>query len=262
MMLVFGTVISCSDFLDEDARGVLTPDTFFQNEQEATFALNELNENVGSAGFLFFLGTDLGVSGRITLAAAHRFGAYQFDVTDNRVEWDGQYSVIRDANTLLASMERNTVLSDEVRGGVIAQGLFFRAFQYLNLVTTYGDVPYIRDELTNIEEISLIGQTDGTEIILDLIEDLDQAIQSGFLSTATWGDNDGRPTVHAARMLKAHCHIWLEQWAEARVELIEVTTNSPHVLSDDYADKYREGNEISSEIIFGREFLTNVLGYE
>lgn len=258
MIAFFGITISCSDFLDEDAKGVLTPDTFFQNAEEATLAINELNEGVGSSGFLFDLGTDLVVSGRISLAAAHRFGAYDFDVTNNRLSWATRYSSIRDANLAIASLERSD-LSDEVKGTATAQALFFRAFQYINLVTTYGDVPYIREELTNIEEVSLYGQTDGTVILQDMITDLDQAINSELLSTASWGNNDGRPTVWAARMLKAHAHIWLEEWTEARTELMEVTTKSPHQLSDDYADMYREGNEVHSEIIFGKQFLQDIL---
>ncbi|MBU3011379.1 RagB/SusD family nutrient uptake outer membrane protein [Polaribacter vadi] len=253
-----GIFTSCNDFLDEDPKGLLTPETFFQNEAEATLALNKLNEGVASAGFLFSLGTDLVVSGRITLAAAHRFGAYDFDVTDNRLKWLTQYTNIKDANLVLSSIEKSP-LSDAVKGNVTAQALFFRAFQYVNLVTTYGDVPYWRDELTNLEELSLIGQTDGTLILQDMITDLDNAIKSGTLSTDTWGNNDGRPTVWAARMLKAHAHIWLKQWAEARTELLEVTANSPHQMNNDYADKYREGNEVHSEIIFGKQYLTNVL---
>ncbi len=258
MIALMGIFISCNDYLDEDARGLLTPDTFFKNESEAILALNKLNEEVESAGFLFFLGTDLGVSGRISLAAAHKFGAYDYDTNNSRLNWNSQYTVIRDANLALASIERSS-LSDEVKGMVTAQALFFRAFQYINLATTYGDVPYIIEELTNIEAVSLYGTTDGTEIISDMIADLDQAIKSGFLSTDTWGDNDGRPTVWAARMLKAHAHIWLKEWTEARTELIEVTTNSPHKLHSDYADKYREGNEVHSEIIFGKQYLQDIL---
>ncbi len=259
MIAIFGLTISCNNFLDEDAKGLLTPETFFKNEAEATLALNKLNEEVGNAGFLFFLGTDVGVSGRVSLAAAHKFGAYDFDVSDNRLLWATQYSTIKDANLVLASIVKSS-LSDEVKGKVTAQVLFFRAFQYINLATTYGDVPYVVDELTNVEEVSLIGQTDDTVVISDMIQDLDTAIKSGYLSTGTWGDNDGRPTVWAARMLKAHAHIWLKQWDEARTELIEVTTKSPHQLHADYADKYREGHEIHSEIIFGKQYLQDILG--
>ena len=257
LMIAFcGIIISCDDFLDEDPRGILTPENFFLNEEESILALNELNRTVEGAGFNEFLGTDLGVSGRITLAASHLTGSYQFN-SGSGPGWGGQYGSIRDANLLLSRIG-NSSLPDDVIGRARAQALFFRADKYLFLTTRYGDVPFVVDEVMDIDQLSLLGQTDANVIISSVIEDLDEAISSGFLSTASWGDNDGRPTVWAARMLKAHAHIWLEEWAEARTELIEITTNSPHVLDDDFADKYREGNEIHSEIIFGKVFLANV----
>jgi len=259
MIAFFGITISCSDFLDEDPKGLLTPSTFFQNAEEATLAINNLNENVDKAGANFFLGTDVGVTGRFAHSGASRFGMYDFDVSNSRVRWYDEYGTIRDANLAISSIEKSS-LSEEVKGVTIAQALFFRAFQYINLVTVFGNVPYVRDEVTNLEEVSLLGQTDGKVILAEIIQDLDIAINSGYLSNTTWGLNDGRPTVWAARMLKAHAHIWLEEWSEARTELIEVTTNSPHLLHPDYANKYREGNEIHPEIVFGKQYLQDILG--
>ncbi|MDO7172445.1 RagB/SusD family nutrient uptake outer membrane protein [Mariniflexile sp. AS56] len=264
--ILCGSITSCNSLLDEDARGLLTPDTFFKNAEEATLALNNLNDNVGSAGFLDHLGTDVGVCGRQPLSAAARFGAFEYAPDDGRVAntWSGYYTVVRDANLVLASIERSS-LSDAVKGNAIAQTLFFRAFVYLNLVTQFGDVPYWRDELNDIEAVSLLGKTDSKVILNGIIADLEQAIASGYLSTKKWNENEGRPTVWAARMLKAHCHVWLAQydqteWAKARTELIEVTANSPHQLSNDYAEMYREGKELHNEIIFGKQLLADIKG--
>lgn len=264
--ILCGSIIGCSSFLNEDPKGLLTPETFFKNEEEAILALNGLNNSIGSAAFLDHLGTDVGVCGREPLSAAARFGAFEYAPDTGRVSnmWNGYYTVVRDANLFLASIERSS-LSDEVKGNVTAQILFFRALVYLQLVTQFGDVPYWRDELDNIEEVSLLGKTDSKVILNDMIADLEQAISSGYMSTKKWNENDGRPTVWAARMLKAYCHIWLAQydsqhWANAKTELIEITTNSPHQLSDDYADMYREGNELHDEIIFGKQYLEYVKG--
>ena len=264
--ILCGSIISCSDFLNEDARGLLTPDTFFTNEAEVTLALNKLTNDLGAAGFLEHLGTDVGNSGRIPLSAAGRFGAYEYFPDTGRVNntWSGYYTTVRDANVFLASIERAD-LDDEVKGNAIAQLLFFRAYVYLKLVVTFGDVPYWRNDLTNIEEVSLLGKTDSKEILNDMVADLEQAISSGYMSTDRWNEYEGRPTVWAARMLKAHCHVWLakddaQHWANAKVELLEITANSPHELNDDYADMYRAGNEFHQEIIFGSLRKADVKG--
>lgn len=259
MIAFLGVFISCEDFLDEDAKGLLTPDTFFQNAEEATLAINKLNQNIYKGTANFFMGTDVGVTARFKHSAATRFAMYDFDVTSNKLTWGDEYATIRDANLALASIERST-LSDEVKGASTAQALFFRAFQYINLVTIYGDVPFVVDEITDLEALSLIGQTDGDEILTAMIADLNSAINSGLLATSTWGDNDGRPTIWAARMLKAYAHIWLEEWTEARTELIAITTGYPHSLNDySYQDKYYEGNEVHPEVIFGKQYLQDIL---
>ncbi|MBU2950871.1 RagB/SusD family nutrient uptake outer membrane protein [Tamlana agarivorans] len=265
--ILLGSMVSCSDFLDEDPKGLLTPDTFFKNAEEVTLALNKLTDDAsGPAGFLQHLGTDIGNSGRIPLSAAGRFGGYEYFPDTGRVNntWSGYYTVVRDANTFLASIERSS-LPDDVKGNAIAQILFFRAFVYLKLVVEFGDVPYWRDELINIEEVSLLGKTDAHEIVKGLISDLEEAISSGDLSTKKWNENEGRPTVWAARMLKAHCHVWLakddrNEWKGAHAELLALTNNSPHALSNDYADMHREGNEMHDEIIYGRQYLIDVHG--
>lgn len=269
VVVVFGSLTSCESFLEEDAKGLLTPDTFFTNEAEVTLALNKLNDDsVADAGFNNHLGTDVGVSGRSVLAASHYIGAYVYDSNTNQIgtTWSSAYAVIKNANFYYASIEKSSSLTAQVKGNALAQILFFRANTYLNLVIQYGDIPYWRDELIDIEEISLLGKTDGKVIIKGMISDLDQAISSGYLSTARWNQNDGRPTVWAARMLKAYCHVWLAQydsteWVNARTELIEITTKSPHgtVLSA-YAEMFRGGNEFHNDIIFGKQFLADVKG--
>ena len=256
-------IVSCNDFLDEDARGVLSPENFFQNEQEAMLALNRLNKDFTEIGFTNFLGTDLGVVGRNRIAGLHHLGVYQYDVTHFRVtqEWENNYSSIRNANLLLSRIG-DAPLSEEVIGSTTAQALFFRAEKYLRLSVQIGDVPSVRDEVSasNIESLSLLGSSTVEDNLADAINDLDQAIESGYLSESSWADNNGLPTVWAARMLKAYCHIWLDQWVDARDELREIVNNSPHVLHDDYADKYRGGNELHSEIIYGKQRLANVAG--
>ncbi|MBU2929892.1 RagB/SusD family nutrient uptake outer membrane protein [Winogradskyella psychrotolerans] len=248
--------VGCDDFLDEDAKGLLTPDTFFQNEDEANLALNGLQNGITSPGIHAHIGTDVGVAGRVPIAAGWLPAVYETSVDASPVlnPWSAAYVDIKNANLVLAGLERSS-LSDEVKGRASAQALFYRANKYLFLVTTYGDVPYWRNELV-IEEVQLLGKTDGNVIISEMIDDLDSAISSGYLPTGRWDESEGRPTLWAVRMLKAYCHIWLEEWQEARTELIEVTTNSPHGPDlGPYADMYREGNELHPEIIFGRQYL-------
>jgi hypothetical protein len=248
---------SCDDFLEEDTSELITVDSFFNNEEEANLALNGIQGQMPNGTSMGdFLGTDLGVYGRSVASASMKPGIYNYDADNSVVanDWTVAYAGIKDCNYLLSGIVESS-LSDEVIGNTYAQALFYRAIFYWDLTTRFGDVPYWRDEL-DMDYVSLLGKTDASEIQEDMITDLELAISAGYMSTDKWNDNDSRPTIWAARMLKAYYHMWLGQWSEAQAELSEVTLNSPHTLSDDYADIYREGNERHDEIIFGMENLS------
>ncbi len=252
-----GIITSCDQFLEENTSALLTPDNYFNNEAEANLALNGIQGQMPNGTNMGdFLGTDIGVYGRSTASASMKPGIYDYDADNNVVAntWTSAYEGVKDCNFLLSRIVESS-LSDEVIGNTYAQALFYRAIFYWQLTTQFGDVPYWRDEL-DMDYVSLLGKTDATEIQEGMIADLEEAISSGYMSEDKWNENDSRPTIWAARMLKAYYHMWLKQWDEAQEELSEVTTNSPHTLSDDYADIYREGNERHDEIIFGMENLS------
>ncbi len=253
------SINSCTDFTEEDAKGVLTPDNYFKNEQEVILGLNGLHADVvGSGELLSLMGTDQGVCGRDPIAAGWLSAVYNYGVDNASVRnlWLSGYASVKNANFLIDALETSSV-SAEVKANARAQALFYRALFYFDLTTVYGDIPYWRDAL-DIEKVSLLGKTSASIIQEDMIADLDEVIKSGNLATVRWNQNKSRPTVWAARMLKAQYHIWLKQWDKARTELIEVTYNSPHILNADYADMYRQGKELNNEIIFGREYLAGV----
>ena len=251
-------MISCDDFLVEDTRSKLSPDNFFKNEAEVNLALNGIQGQMPNATDMSsFLGTDLGVYGR-SVASASMYSGIYLNTVDNSANanlWSTDYTGVRDVNFLLSGVAKSA-LSAEIKGRAKAEAYFYRAMFYWDLTVRFGDVPYWREEV-DLNRDALLGKTDANIIQKDMIADLDSAISSGYMATVKWNENDSRPTVWSARMLKAYYHVWQKQWALARTELIEVTTKSPHGTElAPYADLYREGNEKHNEIIFGVEFLS------
>ena len=167
------------------------------------------------------------------------------------------YGGIRDANFIIGAVE-NSSLTEEVKENTIAQAQFYRAYFYFRLTTLWSDVPYWRDPL-EIDVVSMLGTTERDVIMQGMIEDLNQAISGGFMSTDMWMNNNGRPTVWSARMLKAHFHMWQEEYAEARTELAAILNNSPHPELGPYGDIFREGNDLHPEIIYGVEYLVGIV---
>jgi len=250
-----GLMISCEDFVKEEPKGLLTPDNFFKNEAEANLALNGLQAGAPDAGGLGTMaGTDIGVIGR-SIPGGWRSAIYDYDV-EYGGSWSGQYANIKNANLVIAGLERSS-LPDNIKNRAMAQALFYRAIFYFVLTTDYGDVVYWRDELV-MEDVMFLGKTDADVIQQDMIKDLEDALSLGALPTGKWSGNNALPTEWSVRMLKAYYHIWQEEWDKARTELIAVTGSSPHVLNPDYADMYRQGNEMHDEIVFGKEHFKDI----
>jgi len=266
LLVTLSVNFGCEDILEENAKETLTPDQFYQNEDEALLALNGLqatlqNRNVSGSEMVYYqmLGTDEAVVAR-PLFGGVSFSIYIANTSDGAIAgiWRNLYSGIRDANLLLSRVGSSTTLSDEEKSNVIGQALFYRSYFYYRLTTMFGDVPYWRDEI-DINAVSLLGKTSAETIQTEMIADLQEAISSGGLSTERWNQNGGRVTLWAVKMMKAHYHMWLGQYAEARTELIDITANSGHDSAlAPYADKYREGNDLDNEIIFGVE---NLIGF-
>jgi hypothetical protein len=251
-----GVMISCEDFVQEEPKGLLTPDNFFGNEAEAILALNGLQADVPAGGGIGSIcGTDIGVIGRSAIPGGWITAVYMHDVTASG-SWASSYASVKNANLVIAGLERSS-LPDAIKNRAMAQALFYRAVFYFGLTTDYGDAVYWRDELV-MEDVAFLGKTDANVIQQGMIEDLEYALSLNALPTGKWSENNALPTEWSVRMLKAYFHIWQEEWPEARTELIEVTQNSPHELNPDYADMYRQGNELHDEIVFGKEFFKDL----
>lgn len=267
-IIVLLTFLGCDNFLEEEPRGLITPDEFFKSEAEANLAIDGLvarmrtGEVTGEHMVYYqFLGTDLGVVARNQLPGINLVGVYNFDSSNGRVAimWRELYAGIKDANLVINRIAESPSLSDEEKGRLIAQAQFFRAYIYYRLTTMWGDVPFWKDEI-DIEEVSLLGKTPASTIQADMISELQSAIDSGLLSTDRWNQNDGKVTIWAVKMLKAHYHMWRAEYNDARTELIDITQNSPHGPDlVPFGDIFREGNDLNNEIIFGVEFLRGII---
>ena len=188
--LVGAVVSSCTEFLEEDAKGTLTPSTFLQNEAEANLVLNGLQVRMTGPSNYGHCGTDIGTSGRDLIAGGWVTYFYQHNVATTSgaaASWSSLYQGIRDVNLLIDGVNASSALSDEVKGSTIAQALFYRAVFYFELTTTFGDVPYWRDEI-DMAIVAPLGSTDASIIQEEMITDLEEAISSGYLSEKKWNE--------------------------------------------------------------------------
>lgn len=153
---------SCSDsILDERPLDFLSPDNAYLTEEGALQGITAIHDRVRSAYYSFgefgvmnwaTHGSDLGYNGEVPSAGGVYLNSYE-DMTPiwrNVVHtWNAGFEVIQWANVLIAKVEKAD--ASVFKGGeagknvYIAEGKFFRAFAYRYLVSTYGDIPLLKE---------------------------------------------------------------------------------------------------------------------
>jgi starch-binding outer membrane protein, SusD/RagB family len=126
--------------------------------------------------------------------------------------WDNSYKYIRAANYLLQKAQESG-LSTEIERWV-GEALFFRAYNYWNLVKSFGGVPKI-DKVLDVTSTELYTtKSSQSEIIDFILADLDNAISKLPLQSQLTGNEIGRVTKGAALALKARAALYMATWAK------------------------------------------------
>lgn len=85
------------------------------------------------------------------------------------------YASIKNANVLINNVDKIEWNSEEEKNTLLAEGLWFRAYWYYRLVNSYGDVPFISEEISGAK---LDFATHSRGAILDKIQaDMEFAVQ-------------------------------------------------------------------------------------
>lgn len=116
-------------------------------------------------------------------------GSYMYgQLTENSVNY-WPYDDIRDINILVANIDGGS-LSSANKKLLKGQALFFRAWQYFEMVKRYGGVPLILEPQQLTDDL-LVKRSPTSVCMQQIIADLDSAIAYLPEITATSGANDG-----------------------------------------------------------------------
>ena len=135
------------------------------------------------------------------------------NITRQSNSWGIIYQAIGRANLIISSFPKIDI-DDDLKGQWIAEAKVLRAFHYFNLVRGWGDVPLRLEPLEDLYNTA-IPKTAESEVYDQIIKDLTEAIDSGSLPESYPAAQQGRLTIHAARVLLAHVHLTIENWTEA-----------------------------------------------
>ena len=116
-------------------------------------------------------------------------GSYMYgQLTENSVDY-WPYDNIRDINELIDNVDKGS-LSTPDKKSLKGQAMFFRAWQYFEMVKRYGGVPLIL-HAQSLSDNLLVKRNKTSECVQQIIRDLDSAIAYLPAITPTDAANDG-----------------------------------------------------------------------
>ncbi|WP_262247877.1 RagB/SusD family nutrient uptake outer membrane protein [Parapedobacter soli] len=132
-------------------------------------------------------------------------GSYMYgQLTENSVDY-WPYDHIRRINILLAEIDQGT-LEDADKQWLKGQALFFRAWEYFEMVKLYGGVPLILEPQQLTDDL-LVKRSSTSECMQQIIADLDLAIE--YLPAVSQGSAENNGRVHKGTALAVKGRILL-----------------------------------------------------
>ena len=156
-------------------------------------------------------------------------------------------------NELLENIDRVPDLDPELKKRYIGEAKVLRAYNYYELYTKFGDVPYTTKVLS-IKESMSIARTAKATVIANVLADLDEVINGNYLPTSYDADNKGRITRWAAMAIKAKIYLFEGNWTQVKNITSTIMTEGGFKLFGSYAGLFEIANEYNSEVILDAQY--------
>lgn len=265
------SLTSCSDFLDEDPKGQLNPETFYTIEDDYTAGVNTLYDKVNQTQswtnpmYPQWQGDDITANPGSNKQACAALDAFDSDGANKGVTeaWTQHYAVIKTANLIIEGSEKFP--GDKAKiATALGNAHFWRAYSYYYLVRVFGKLPIITK--TNIEQFD--AQPSEIEKVYELIvQDLKDAINelpTGYdkeparlFGVDVWATKQAAQSTLAAvymSMAGYPLNKGTEYYKHAAELAKDVITNNGtygFILNPDWKDVYSMGNNYNMETVLG-----------
>lgn len=248
-------VLACNKDLNKTNPSYVTLDNYFKNSNELLSGTNAIYSTV-HGGYLvarewFFLedlrSDDVSSGGsQLEVPRAQILnGAITADNSVMNSVWNGLYTVIHRANTVIGSAP-NVTDNDAVRDQCVAQAKFLRGWAYFELVSLWGPVPLYKEVVKKSDEYQPRVAED--VVYEQIIQDFKDA--AAVLATTYSSAEQGRVTAGAANAMLGRVYMQKGDYAAAKEALLKVTGSGLYHLIDNFSDNFLEETEFNAESIW------------
>ncbi len=262
VIIGFTTSFGCEDFLDVTNPNELTPDQFWQTEEDVDAAIVSLYATIGmgewSEQWDFNEHFHMVQEARSDMVRWTTWQPQQ-DISEfiytptqymTRNHWKWCYRMIFTANQILENLETMENLDQAKKSSYAGEAKLARAHAHFLLLKNFGNIAMVTQLAQSPEEFYL-AQAPASEVWAQIESDLTDAKAA---LPDSWSDQWlGRVTKGAATTYLGKVYLFQEKWAQAETELLAVT-NMGYALEDDYESLFTGLNEHNGESIWEINF--------
>ena len=259
----------CKKFLDQEVPGAYAEEDFYKTDQDITQAVTAVydmmqahyNNNWGSLYMIKMLLSDesnAGGSDAGDQPGYQTLDNFTFDATNDKVRdaWRMCYFTIYRANKVINRSEATNTL----RKRLIAEAKFLRAYNYFELVSLWGDVPLVLNDIAPAAYTST-GRKPKADVYTQIEKDLNEAITDLPLKSAYTGADRFRVTKGAAQALLGKALLYQGKYPEAATQFENVITSSQYGLAPSVGAAFSRNFEFGTESVFEISY-TNARSYD
>lgn len=246
-MLVCLNICGCSDFLEEDPKGKLTTDNFYNSESDARQAINGVYRRLSDSWVTGYnikqIPNDLLKRASWDEASGLSNFTYGSENTYIAGMWQNHYAVIKDCNSVIDNVTTNKEKINNWER-YVGQAHGIRAFLYFDLVRWFGDVPLVLTDTKSLDGLE-VTRTPQKEVFRQIIEDFEYCISH------TMDKGDTSKGYQYGRLTKDTCHGFL---AKVYLWLGSVAQRDGKEILGNAADNFEKSLEHSSAVIQGGRY--------
>lgn len=256
----------CSkNFLEQEVPGQLSEQNFYQSDADAlqaTTAVYDMmqahyNSNWASLYFVKTMPSDesnAAGSGPSDQPGYQTLDDYTYDAENDKIRdsWRTLYFTIFRANQVINRVTPET----DLRKRLVAEAKVLRAYNYLDLVSLWGDVPLVTGDVAPSAYTST-PRAKKEEVYAQIIADLKDAFNVLPEKSAYSAADKYRVSKGTAQALLGKTYLYQQQWQQAAQELEGVITSGQYTLESSVAKVFSKAGEFGVESIFEIAYTTN-----
>lgn len=254
----------CKKFLEQEVPGAYPEQDFYKTDADATQAVYGVydmmqahyNNNWASLYMIKTLLSDEGNAGGSDAGDQPGYQTldnFNFDATNDKVRdaWRMCYFTIYRANKVINKVDAGTPL----RTRLIAEAKVLRAYNYFELVSLWGDVPLVLNDIPPSAYTST-GRTPKAQVYAQIEKDLNEAIAILPLKNAYSAADKFRVSKGTAQALLGKALLYQQKWADAATQFEAVITSNQFSLAPSIGAAFSKNFEFGQESLFEISYTT------